>query len=157
MQIRPMQPDELDEVMDLHIEGLESELKLYSQILPGRSVNEGGRGYLKKILLQMIQNNECFFTVAEEVDTLVGYCLVTKKMYPVENPRICGCINGIYLKDSARRQGVGTKLYNLAVKWLKKQNVHFVELYHMSNDPRAKAFWERMGYVKVQDNCAKVL
>lgn len=157
MEVRKIIITELEPAMDLHLRGLEDELKLYRQILPSRKSNPRGRAQLRQILNHMLQTRECEIFVAVENEEYLGYCLATKKIYPVEEPRICGCINGIYVKESARKKGIGKRLFGAAVDWFKSEEIHFVELFHMINDPRATAFWEKMGFKKVQYSCAKIL
>ncbi len=157
IEIRQMQSDELDDVMALHLEGLGRELDLLNQILPSKSVDLTGRPTLKKAIIHMLNVNEGNIFIAKLDHKYIGYCLVTKKFYPVENPKLCGCINGIYIKDDQRRSGTGTALFNLAVAWLKKNNVTFLELYHMVNDERAANFWKKMGFTLVQHNCARLI
>ncbi|MBF0104971.1 MAG: GNAT family N-acetyltransferase [Deltaproteobacteria bacterium] len=154
LQIRKMELSEIDAVLDLHLEGLEREIRLLNQIIDGKSVDLSGRSQLKKILWQMIHIDEGRVFVAKEDNLYLGYCLATKKIYPAEIPPICGCINGIYVKETTRRNGVGTKLFKMAVAWLKQEGVTYMELYHMINDERAGAFWKKMGFVNVQYNCA---
>ena len=155
LQIREMRPDELNAVIDLHLEGLEQELSLLSLVFPGKTIDRGGREQLAKLLNQVLHVGEGrIFVAADELDCF-GYCLVTKKVYPVESPKLCGCVNGLYVREKHRLQKIGTKLFETGIEWLKKETVTYVELYHMMNDPRATAFWRRMGFVPVQFNCAK--
>lgn len=157
MQIRQIKNSELDVVFDLHLEGLENELKLFNQIVPGKSVNKAGRDALKGILNHMMHTGEAGIFVAVENSEYLGYCLATKKVYPVENPKICGCINGLFVKEAQRRKNVGAQLFEQASRWFKNQGISYIELFHMINDPRATAFWEKMGFQKVQYSCVKVM
>lgn len=162
MQVRAMHIHELEPVIDLHLEGLDQELQLLNQVFPGKQVDYSGRDQLTQLLQQVLQSGEgeIFIAVDENIKgdaKYVGYCLVTKKVYPVEEPKICGCINGIYVKDGYKRKGLGQKLFDKSLNWLRQEKVTYLELYHMINDPRAKAFWEKMGFTKVQYNCARKL
>jgi GNAT superfamily N-acetyltransferase len=157
MQIREMFLTELEAVMDLHLEGLEQELALMNLIFPGKSVDYSGRDQLNRLLTQVVTTGEGQIIVAIDQGKYAGYCLVTKKVYPVEKPKLCGCINGIYVKEPYKRQGVGTKLFQDAVSWLKREGVTYLELYHMINDERATSFWQKMGFKPVQLNCAMKL
>lgn len=155
MQIREMKIEELAGVIDLHLEGLEQELVLLNRIFPGKSMDRGGREQLARLLTQVLHAGEGRIFVAVDGTVPVGYCLVTKKIYPVEIPRLCGCVNGLYVRENYRRQKTGSKLFEESMAWLKKEGVGYVELYHMLNDPRATEFWKRMGFTPVQWNCVK--
>lgn len=155
MQVREMIMGEMSSVIELHLEGLQQELDLLNRIFPGKSVDYKGREQLGKLLTQILNGGEGQIFVATEAQKYVGYCLVTKKVYPVEFPKLCGCINGIYVRDDFKRHGIGTKLFQESVQWLKRSNVTYLELYHMINDERATSFWRKMGFIHVQVNCAK--
>lgn len=155
MQVREMVLSEIEAVIDLHLEGLKEEIDLLSSVFPGRSIDYGGRGQLNKLLTQVIQVGEGQIFVAVDGHSYAGYCLVTKKVYPVENPKFCGCINGIYVSDSYKRQGLGRELFEASLAWLKSEGVTYLELYHMINDERATAFWKKMGFMQIQLNCAR--
>lgn len=157
MQIREMKSEELDDVLELHLEGLKDEIDLLNLIVPGKQVDLTGRVQLKKTIYQMLHLAECNIFIARTEKEILGYCLATKRVYPVENPKICGCINGIYIKPDARKQKLGSQLFDLAVSWFKSQRVSYVELYHMLNDERAKEFWKKMGFSPIQYNCVKYI
>lgn len=152
--VREMILGELAPVMDLHLEGLDKELVLLNQIFPGKSVNYEGRDTLAKLLTQIIQSREGQVFVALSGTDYAGYCLVTKKVYPVEFPKFCGCINGIYIRENFRRHKLGSRLFQSAVDWLRAEGVTYLELYHMINDERAAAFWRYVGFTPIQFNCA---
>lgn len=153
--IREMVLEELDDVLELHVEGLELELALLNQLVPHKAVDRAGLSQLKQVLTRIIQTDEGMIHVAEQQGAYAGYSLVTKKVYPIEDPAVCGCINGIYVADSYRRQGVGRRLYNAASHWLKRYGVSYIELYHMINDERAATFWRALGFTPVQLNCTR--
>lgn len=155
MQVREMVMSEIESVIDLHLEGLKEELDLLNTVFPGRSIDYNGREQLGKLLTQVIHVGEGRIFVAADGQNYAGYCLVTKKVYPVENPKLCGCINGIYVRDAYKRQGLGSKLFEASLNWLRSEKVTYLELYHMINDERATAFWEKMGFMRIQLNCAR--
>lgn len=154
MQIRPVNFNELDVILDLHFKGLEHEFSHLNRMIPLKQTNPDGRLSLKRVLAQMMENGEGVIFSAEEKGECVGYCLVVKKVYPSEMPCVCGCINGMYVKETRRRQGIGRALFAKACAWLKKQGISSVELTHMLNDDVAGRFWQKMGFTKVQYLCA---
>lgn len=157
MLIRNAEISDLDAILALYRTGLARELDLLNQIVPGKSVNTAGFGELKNMLIQMIKTDECRFFIATENDRLLGYCLATKKAYPVELPKLCGCINGIFVIPEARRSGLGAKLFDAAKDWFRSQKITLVDLYYSLNDHDAQAFWHKLGFTPIQMNCLKVL
>jgi len=157
MDIRQMQKGELEDVLKLHVNGLKGELKLLDQLVQCKSADLRGMPQLNQVLHQMLDRKECYISVAKLDNEIVGYCLATKKIYPIEKPSVCGCINGIFVSEKARRKGTGKKLFELTTGWLKNQGISYLELYYMINDERAFAFWKKMGFVNVQYNGIKKL
>lgn len=117
---------ELDALLDRHITALKSELASLNDILTLKMVNPRGRGQLKRILGQLTDLGEGNIFVAKEKNELIAYVLVTKKFYPIEDPNVCGAINGIFFKKAHRWQGIATKLFDMATNWLKKRGVKYI-------------------------------
>lgn len=157
MEIRAIDLAEMDAVIELHLQGLKLELDFFNAIVPHKSVDIAGITQLKQILIRIVQTGEGMIFVAKDAATYAGYILVTKKIYPVENPKTVGCINGIFVREEFRRLAAGRKLVDEALAWLRRSAVHYLELYHMINDPRAQAFWQAIGLKPVQLNCAMVI
>ena len=157
MIIRTVQENEIDHVIKLHLEGLQGELEYLNQLVKGKSVKANKEEVLKRILLTLVQTGEGQIFVAVHDGEHAGYCLATKKVYPVEDPSLSGCINGIYVKPEFRRQKLGLKLYQAAESWFKQDGISYIELYHMINDPKAVGFWKACGYTPVQLNCMKII
>lgn len=147
----------MDAVIDLHLEGLTQEMALLNEVVSGKSVNRDGRGELTRLLGHVLDSREGRAFVALDGTLYAGYCLVTKKVYPVETPKICGCVNGLYIREAYRKQGLGRKLFQAGIAWLKTEGVSYLELYHMINDPRAATFWNKMGFTPIQYGCARMI
>lgn len=152
-----MQEEEVHQVVRLHLEGLRAEIDLLNEIITGKSVRENKEELLAKLLLNITKTGEGQIFICVDKGEYVGYCLATKKIYPIEKPSVNGCINGIYVKPEHRRKKVGKLLIDKAEEWLKAEGIEFLELYHMIHDERAGGFWKSRGFVPVQYNCVKKL
>jgi len=64
---------------------------------------------------------------------------------PVYQTRWIGYINDLCVTRRHRRQGIGRRLVQDAVEWLRSFGADSVEVYVAHANPEAQAFWRRIG------------
>lgn len=149
------QHTDLDDIIRLHVAGLHHELAYLNQIFAGKEFDPKGLAQLRQLLSRLLQTGEGQIFTALHQQKIIGYCLATKKIYPVETPKICGCVNGIYVDPAYRRLGLAALLFDKACLWFRQSQISYIELSHMVNDPVSTAFWQKMGFVPVQISCSR--
>lgn len=155
IQIRKMELIELPQVLKLHLAGLEHEMSFLNKIIPGRRIKSEEVERIAQIFSQALRSGEGQIFIAKDQKDYVGYCYVVRKFYPIEEPQICGCINGVYVKEIYRGQGIAKKLVEKSFDWLREHHVTYVELNHMINEEGTTAFWKKLGFEPIQLMCAK--
>ena len=64
---------------------------------------------------------------------------------PVYRARYVGYINDLCVTRGARGQGIGTRLVEDAVRWLRQEGADSVEVYVAHENHGARKFWRRVG------------
>ena len=85
--------------------------------------------------------------VAEEEDEIVGFmlCMLSPNI-PIYKERKLGIISDAYVQEERRKKGVTNKMFDVALKWFKKNKVKTVELHVAMINPEAQAVWKSLGF-----------
>lgn len=85
--------------------------------------------------------------VAEEEDEIVGFmlCMLSPNV-PIYKERKLGIISDAYVHEERRKKGVANKMFDVALKWFKKNKVKTVELHVATINPEAQAVWKSLGF-----------
>ncbi len=79
----------------------------------------------------------------------VGYGVLTLG-YSVEHGGVDGFVDELYIAQHARRQGLGTALMSLVETEAQRRGVNVLHLEAESNNPKAQALYQRLGYLMQQ-------
>ena len=89
--------------------------------------------------------------VAEQEDEIIGGLwlqLIEKIPNPTSEPELHGYITNVFVKESSRGQGVGSRLLNEAITLCKDQSVHAVILWPSE---KSRTLYERHGFAVRSD------
>lgn len=97
-------------------------------------------------LRTLMTRDDAIAVVAKDGGELVGYAVGRITMLPpFFQQRYRGYIHDVFVKPQIRRRGVGRRLVDAILQWLRQQEVTLVELTVATNN-EAVAFWERLGF-----------
>ena len=82
-------------------------------------------------------------TLAERPVGFVVACVLPNS--PVYRARYVGYINDLCVTREARGQGIGTRLVEDAVRWLREEGADTIEVYVAHENRGARRFWRRVG------------
>lgn len=80
-------------------------------------------------------------TIAQENDIVIGYCLSTINNYE-------GQMNTIHVQEEARGRGIGQKLMERHLKWMKEKECQNISLHVSYENQNTIAFYEGFGFRK---------
>ena len=85
--------------------------------------------------------------VAESEGRIVGMLLAqTKVGLPYSQTRLSGYIRDVAVTKEFRRRGIGKQLVDEAIKFLKSQNVEYIDLITGTANETSNEFWEAMDF-----------
>jgi GNAT superfamily N-acetyltransferase len=84
--------------------------------------------------------------VARAGDGVRGLCQYGPSEDDDERPGNVGHIHRLYVRPAAQRQGVGRALLQAATERLVQLDLRDLTLWALEDDPRARAFYERLGW-----------
>jgi len=87
------------------------------------------------------------FIVAEEDQKIVGMLIAqVRQGLPYTATEISGYIRDVAVTKISRGKGIGRKLVNAGVKFLKLKNVEYIDLITGSTNDISNDFWDKMGF-----------
>ncbi len=102
-----------------------------------------GISYSREELASFVAHRSSRTWVAENGGRIVGFVVANRE------PTHVGHIITLDVLEDSRRQGVGTKLMEVAEKWTREAKVRIIYLETAEENVAAQAFYEARGYRKV--------
>ena len=103
-------------------------------------------GYASFLGRALDSPDDCVF-VAERDGDIVGYVFAALEPLSWKELRgPAGFVHDIVVADEARRSGVGTKLMQTAIDWLRERDAPRVILWSAAPNEGAQALFRRMGF-----------
>jgi GNAT superfamily N-acetyltransferase len=113
---------------------------------PALKTSASGRLWYENYLLERMDDVKASLMVATNGGLRVGYVLAQLQQRPTLADRYSGLLAEVVVHPDWRRQGIGRKLVDAELGWLRKQGIHRVEVQVLDGNPEAGAFWESMGF-----------
>jgi len=97
-------------------------------------------------LRALIGRDDAMAVIARDAGQIIGYAIgrVTA-LPPFFEQRFRGYIHDVYVRDAYRRQGIGRRMVEEILEWLRGRGVNLVELTVAANNDAVR-FWERLGF-----------
>jgi GNAT superfamily N-acetyltransferase len=98
-----------------------------------------------------LQQNNWRCWVAEQdssIDGVLWLQLIEKVPNPTSEPELHGYITNVFVNESVRGQGIGSKLLDTAIEFCKQQTVHAIILWPSE---RSRSLYERHGFAVRND------
>ncbi len=111
--------------------------------LDGVSTIQESRRWLK----DRLENNEATFLIATKGSNLLGFATLYQGFSSVSLKKYW-VLNDLYVLDSARGLGIGSKLLDAVDSYVITTNAKGVELETSVNNVSAQSLYERLGYVE---------
>ena len=143
IRFRPGSIDDLESIVELWIESARFHARLEPRFQYAPDVTQPTKEYYAK----QLQSENSYVGVAQSSDDIVGFISAqVHERPPIHVPRRMGFIDGLFVKSSVRRLGIGTRLWHMALDWLKLQEVHKAHVTVASMNPESIEFWRKKGF-----------
>lgn len=97
-------------------------------------------------LRTLMSRDDAIAVVAKDDSGVVGYAVGrTMTLPPFFEHRHRGYIHDVFVQEGYRRHGIGRRLVEEILAWLRRRGVTLVELTVAANN-EAVPFWERLGF-----------
>ncbi len=123
------------------------QFKEMSKLIPD-FIKEGDQSI--EFIEKTINNEDSDIIVYENDGKVLGFILLQAKQRPDFQFIVSGkhCfIMDLIITENHRSKGFGTALMNSAKDWAKEHNCNIVTLDVLSNNPRAIALYEKLGFI----------
>lgn len=107
---------------------------------------------------EQLKNKDMLFVVAENDDhELVGFASASITSIPDTPAPVIGKLITNFVLEEYRKQGIGTKLFEMRMSWLKESNAKHVEMSVDAHNENALALWKKHGFKDYQYRLRKDL
>ena len=123
MEIKKATLDDFEEVLELKLKLKEFERELNKNLPSLSQVKQYYEKYLRKYLSS---ENSAVFIALEENKPVA---MISAKIYqalPTQKSEIRGYLSNLYVEEEFRRHGIGKKLMEKAIEWIKSKNAKTV-------------------------------
>ncbi|MDR7420505.1 MAG: GNAT family N-acetyltransferase [Armatimonadota bacterium] len=141
--IRPATSADIPEIVAIWGELAFHHARLDSAFAPSSRWQEEYRYFVRGLL----GRDDALAVVAVEGDRVVGYGVGRISILPgFFERRRRGYIHDVVTRETHRRRGIGRRLVEALLRWMRESDVSSVELTVAVRNAGAVAFWERMGF-----------
>jgi GNAT superfamily N-acetyltransferase len=143
MEIRPVNRQEIDKILQLWIELVKNQ-RQYDRFFELRT---NGPEEMKKRLQEYVED-ECFLIPAVVInDKIVGYALAQITAYPpfFKTDTLCE-IRHMFIKEPFRNKKHGTRLLEYIKSWTHEKGVRRMELLVAADNEQAIKFYRSLGF-----------
>lgn len=137
---------DLDVVVKLWMDSSRYHKELDSRLVVKKDAPKHLHTFYSKLILD--ENN--YLAVALVNDVIIGYiCVLIQERPPIHLEKASGFLDGIFVKPDYRHQGVGTELYQMALRWLKEHEIRSVRLTVSPHNSVGLSFWRKQGFTEL--------
>jgi ribosomal protein S18 acetylase RimI-like enzyme len=142
--IRPATAQDIPEIVDVWGELAFHHAGLDRAFAPSLRWQEEYRYFIRNLL----GRDDALAVVALWDNRIVGYAVGRVSLLPgFFEQRRRGYIHDVVTRDGYRRRGIGRRLVDVLLEWMRETDVSTVELTVAVRNEEAVAFWERIGFV----------
>jgi len=108
-------------------------------------------------MLENIEKVDAYFFVAENMKTVVSYCLCTID----KRPPVCefyseyGVLAELAVRDDYRRQRIGERMVERAMEWFRTKELQRIEVRVAVTNEVSTQFWRKMGFSTYLETMSK--
>lgn len=141
--MRPASHRDLDRVTELWMALGEH----HAALEPAFSLGPGAGAHARRILAAKLADPDTAILVHDAAGALAGLCIVRVDRAPeIQVERCRGEITDLYVRESARRRGIGRALAEAGIAWTRERGATRVEVRVAAANPTASAFWRASGF-----------
>jgi len=146
VEFRRASERDIDVIVELWMDSSRYHKKLDSRLAVRKDAPKNIHAFLSKLVLD--ENN--YLAVALVNDTIIGYiCVLIQERPPIHFEKMSGFLDGIFVKPDYRQQGVGSELYQMALRWLKEHEIRSMRLTVSPHNSVGLSFWRKQGFTEL--------
>jgi len=146
--VRPAMRRDLDPVVALWIDLTE----YHAALDPTFALRTDAGGEVRRILEAQLRDPDTALLVYDAPGSLLGLCIVRVDRAPPIHAEVCrGEITDLFVRDEARRGGIGRQLAEAAIAWARERGAERIEARVAPDNQRGQDFWRAAGFGPFMD------
>lgn len=124
----------------------------HAALEPVFALRRGGAAQARRILEAQLADPDTAILVHDDAGALAGLCIVRVARAPeIQVERCRGEITDLYVREAARRRGIGRTLAAAGAAWAHGRGATRIEVRVAAANPAARAFWQASGFAPFVD------
>jgi GNAT superfamily N-acetyltransferase len=116
------------------------------------ALRQGAGSEVRRIVEAQLRDPDSAIFVHEHTSALSGLCIVRVDRAPPIHAEACrGEITDLFVREAARRRGVGRALLEAGAGWARGRGADRLEVRVYSRNPEGQAFWRASGFGDFMD------
>jgi GNAT superfamily N-acetyltransferase len=119
---------------------------------PRHALRPGAEPELRRLLAAELRDEDALALLYERAGEALGLCMARMQRAPAirrETARVE--IGELFVREPARRQGVGRALVGAALGWVRAQGAPSVVVRVDARNAEGQAFWRGLGFAELMD------
>jgi len=141
--IRAATPEDAPSIAQVHVQSWQTS---YRGLVPDETLDNQSVERREGFWQQVIEGSETLrfvFVAVSEVGEVVGFVSGGKSRQ--EHLPFAGELYAMYILEAHKRQGIGKKLFRVAVQRLVDESMDSMMLWVLADNPPSRQFYEKMG------------
>ena len=116
------------------------------------ALRDGAEDEVRRIVDAQLRDPDTALFVHDEAPTLAGLCVVRVDRAPPVHAEVCrGEITDLFVREAARRRGIGRALAETAFDWARERGALRIEVRVAVANHAGRAFWQASGFESFMD------
>jgi GNAT superfamily N-acetyltransferase len=143
--VRPASHRDLDRVTELWL-ALGAH---HAALEPAFALRAGADALARRIVEAQLADPDVAILVHDDAGALAGVCIVRIARAPeIQVERSRAEITDLYVREPARRRGIGRALAEAGAAWARGRGAERIEVRVAAANPAAAAFWRASGFAR---------
>jgi GNAT superfamily N-acetyltransferase len=124
----------------------------HARLDPRHALRAGAAAEIRKLLAEELRDPDAVAFLYEREGRAQGFCMARiDRAPPIQREALRAEIGELFVREEARRAGIGRKLVEAALGWVRERGVERAVVRVFRENRSGRAFWRAQGFDALMD------